>query len=472
VNERLSAVDATYLAAEEPRAPLHVGSIAVFEGAPLLDERGALRLDELRRRIDARLGLLPRLRQRIAVVPFDVARPVWVDDDDFDIANHVDVVTLPAPHDQRALLRLAEELLMEKLDRTRPLWHLRFVTGLADGNVALIQRAHHAMVDGVSGVDVSLVLLDAAPDSPATEADGWQPRRAPTAPELLVSGVIDRIRAPLSLSIRAVASLRRPDEVARGVADVVSALRAVGSDGVRAPHTSLNVPIGMTRRITVVRERLDAVRAAGVPAGATVNDVVLTAVAGGLRDLFLGRGEEMPTTRTVRALVPVSLRGSSESMALGNRVGALVVSLPVGLIDADDRLAAVVAATRALKASTEATTTDVLLHAADLLPQVVARLIQRGVHHQPIVNVVVTNVPGPPFPLYALGARMLDAIPVVPLGGNMSLEVAILSYDGALTLSVTSDRASCPDVDVFVDGVAAAFKALSVEHARPNTLPA
>jgi WS/DGAT/MGAT family acyltransferase len=463
--DRLGAVDATYLAIEDPRTPLHVASIGIFDRGNLCDEHGALRLDEVRARIDARLGMLPRLRQRVVEVPFGVGRPLWVDAVDFDIADHVDCVSLPSPHDEAALLRLAEELVMQPLDRGRPLWHLRFVTGLTGGRVALIERAHHAMVDGVSGVDVSLVLLDATPDAPDTPAADWQPRPVPSPTDRLLSAFVDRGLAPVEAALRTAARFGRPADVVRGIADAMSTVGTLRRDGLLAPRCSLNRPIGTTRLLSLVRQRLDAVHDAGAATGATVNDVVLTAVAGGLRELLLGRGEALPAGLRLKVLVPVSVRGNEESMMLGNRVGALLAPLPVGIGDPHARLAATASITKALKHSDEAATADQLLRLADLLPQSVAELVQRGVHHQPFVNMVVTNVPGPPFPLYAMGARMLEAFPVVPLGGNMPLEVAILSYDGALNLCVTSDRTTCPDAPAFVHGLEHSFEVLGARWA-------
>ncbi len=468
--QRLGLVDETYLAIEAPRTPLHGASIAIFEGGPLLDEDGTFRLREVRARIEARLGLLPRLRQRIATVPFGIGRPVWVDDEHFDIANHVDVVALVAPGDQEALLRLAEEVFMEPLDRSVPLWHFRFVTGLRDGRVALIERAHHAMVDGVSGVDVSLVLLDSAADTPPSEPEVWTPVAPPSAVSLVSDALRDLMMAPLAVAAQAADSLLRPGDVARHTAGIVSALRTAADGGILAPRTSLNVPIGSRRRLSLLRYRLADVKGVGTSAGATVNDVVLTAVAGGLRALFLARGETLGSTQSVRALVPVSLRDPAEAIALGNRVGALLTPIPVGIGDPVARLSRVSATTKSLKASTEAETTDVLLRASDLLPPCVVAFVQRTVHRQPLVNLVVTNIPGPPSPLYAVGARMLEAYPLAPLGGNMSLEIAILSYDGALTVGITSDRETCPDVDVFVEGMDQCFATLGACPERSSSV--
>ena len=458
--DRLAAIDESYLIAESPATPLHVASLAVFEPGHLCDADGTLRLDEIRRRIAGRLELLPRMRQRIAEVPFGVHRPVWVDDADFDIAHHVDTVSLGSPNDEAALLRLTEDLIMQPLFRAHPLWHLRFVTGLEGGRVALVERAHHAMIDGVSGIDVSLTLLDSTPDAPNPEPTAWTPRSTPTPGSLLGAGLVELVSAPLDATVRAAGAARHPAHIVTTAHDIAAALRAMRNEGIRAPHCSLNGPIGATRDLHLIRERLADVRAAGQPWGATVNDVVLAAVTAGLRDLFLARGEPMRADRTVTALIPVSVRDATESMALGNRVGGLLAALPVGIGDPVARLQTIAATTARLKASGEATAADQVFRAIDLLPPQVARTLAAGLDHQPLVNLVVTNIPGPSFPLYALGGRMLEAFPIVPLGANMTLEVAVLSYDGALNLCVTADHTSCPDAEVFAAGIERGFAKL------------
>jgi WS/DGAT/MGAT family acyltransferase len=459
-SERLGAIDESYLVAESPATPLHVASLGVFEPGQMCDSDGTLRLDRIRNRISAGLDLLPRMRQRVAEVPFGVHRPVWVDDVDFDIARHVDAVRLASPGDEAALLRLTEDLIMQPLDRAHPLWHLRFVTGLEGGRVALIERAHHAMIDGVSGVDVSLSLLDTDPDAPEPDPSPWTARPTPGTRALLRDGLAELVSTPFAAVTGVVGAARHPDQMAATTSRVTTALRAMRGEGIRAPACSINGPIGTTRELHVIRERLADVRAAGAPHGATVNDVVLAAVASGLRDLFLERGEVIKTDRTVTVLIPVSVRDASESMALGNRVGGLLAALPIGIGDPMVRLRMIAETTARLKASGEATTADQLLRAIDLLPPQISRPIARGLDRQPLVNMVVTNIPGPSFPLYALGGRMVEAFPVVPLGANMTLEVAVLSYDGALNLCVTSDREACPDAGVFVAGVEHGFAAL------------
>ena len=458
--DRLAAIDEAYLVAESPITPLHVASLGVFEPGEMCAADGSLRIDEIRRRISARLDLLPRMRQRIAAVPFGLHRPVWVDDVDFDIANHVDTVSLGRPNDEAALLRLTEDLIEEPLDRSRPLWHLRFVTGLEGGRVALIERAHHAMIDGVSGIDVSVTLLDTTPDAPIERPAPWTPRPTPSPRALLGQGVMDLLSAPFGAVAQVAGAVRHPDRFVAAGTRAAAAARAVGHEGLRAPWSSLNQPVGRTRQLFLIRERLADVHAAGEPFGATVNDVVLGAVATGLRELFLERGETIAADRTVTVLVPVSVRDATESMALGNRVGGLLASLPVGIGDPGARLRSIAATTSRLKASGEATAADELLRALDLVPPQITRPLARSIDRQPLVNMVVTNIPGPSFPLYALGGRLLEAFPVVPLGANMTLEVAVLSYDGALNLCVTADRRSCPDARVFAAGIEHGFAAL------------
>ena len=458
--DRLQAIDEAYLLMEQPNAPLHVASVGIFEGAGLCTPRGRLRLATIRHRMESRLGQLPRMRQRVMDVPFGIGRPVWVDDEDFDIAHHVDAIALGRRKDETALMRVVEDIFMERLDRSRPLWHLRFITGLEGGRIALVERAHHAMIDGVSGVDVSLTLLDVTADAGQVIGSPWVPQAPPSQHELLAGAVAEMMSQPSRLARSTLNAARQPGIVAAAAADARSALGALRRSGVVAPATSLRGELGPTRQLTLVRQRLDAVRRVATKHEATINDVALAAVAGGLRDLFLARGEALRTDRLVNVLVPVSVRMRDEANALGNRVGGLITPLPVGLGDPFERLRMIATTTRALKQSGEAATADRLLQMIDLLPPWIGRQIVRSVNSQPLVSMVVTNIPGPDFPLYALGSRMLEAFPVVPLGAGMTLEVALLSYDGQLNVSVTADREACPDSDIFTAGLEHAFAAL------------
>jgi WS/DGAT/MGAT family acyltransferase len=468
--ERLTALDAGFLHMERDGLPLHVASVATFEGAPLLDEDGRLPLEELRSQVVARLASLPRFRRRLAWTPFGIARPCWVDDPDFDVTHHVDAVDLGdaevgdtgegAGDGLAGLRRLAEQLVAERLPYDRPLWHLRFVTGLPGGRVGMIERVHHALVDGVSGVDVATVLLDLTPDALPVAPQPWTSPPAPGPLALLAGGVADRAATTLRLARAAAANVSRPLSAIRSIAATADAVAALAGDGLFAPRSLLNVPTGADRRLAWIGVRLDEVRRAGKDHDATVNDVVLCAVAHGLRALLLERGEVIDGGDILKVLVPVSVRGDAERGSLGNRVGALLLPLPIGLGDPTERLEAIAATTKRLKARREATAVDGLLTAAGFLPAALDGPIARLTGRQPFVNVVVTNVPGPPVPLYCRGARMLDAFPVVPLGGNLPLGVAILSYDGALNVSITADGAAFPDLDTVRLGIEEGFAAV------------
>jgi diacylglycerol O-acyltransferase / wax synthase len=460
--DRLTALDASFVWFEHPGAPAHIGSVATFEAAPLLRRSGRLRLDEIRRRIDARLDPLPRLRRRLATVPYDLDRPCWVDDPAFDIARHVTERRLPAPGDDATLRRVAGELMSEVLPRDRPLWDLVFLTGLDGGRVGLVERIHHAMVDGVSGVDLATLILDLEPDVPAPPPPpAWTAAPLPDDAELVSTGLRHRVADPLRMARAAVHAMRHPTGLARALRTVANGLGPALADGL-APRSSLNGPLLGARRLAWVRTDVGRALAAGHDAGATLNDVVLAAVTGGLRRLLLGRGETLPYDAVLKAMVPVSLRGTGDHDGIGNRVGAIYAPLPVGIGDPAHRLAAVAEAMRRHKSRPEADGMGVVLAAADALPPIAARWLTGTFSHQPFVNLVVTNVPGPPFPLYLAGARMLEAYPVVPLAANLTVGVAVLSYDGSLAITLTADDRACPDVDVFAEGIERSLAQLGV----------
>lgn len=460
MSTRLTALDTAFLAFESDRTPTHVGSIAFFEGEPFHDDNGRFRLAEVRERVEARLHLVPRLRQVPAETPLGVAHPLLVDDPDFDIAHHVKLVEVGAPADEDAVLELAAELHMEMLDRTRPLWEMWFVDGMADGRVALIQKTHHAIVDGVSGVEIATVLLDLERDPPDDAAPPWEPEPDHSTIDLIAEGVADRVRKPFDLLTDALAGLRHPIASAQHAAHDVEALRSFLRPPLAAPHTSLNVEVGHHRRLAVVRLDLAEAKQHAHAHGGTVNDLVLAAVTGGLRRFFESRNElpEDPTF-ALRALVPVSLHTSEGE--LGNVVAGLIVDLPVGLEEPVAQIRAISADLAQHKESGEAAVSARLLRGADLLPPPMARSISKAVNHQPFVNIVVTNVPGTTFPLYAMGAEMLDAVPIVPLGGNLAVSVGVLSYNGRIDLGIYADRDAVPDLDVLVSGIEAAFADLA-----------
>ncbi len=435
---------------ESPDTPMHVGSVSVFEGEPFFDTHGRFQIDEVRSRILERIHLVPRLRQRVIESPF--GRPVWVDDPSFDIANHVRVTELEGPGDDACLWKLTARLHMERLDRSRPLWEMWLVEGLARGRVGLVQKLHHAMVDGVSGVDVALLLLDLTPNSDRTHPEPWSPRPSPSTAAILADSMASTFFGPLRLPAAAIRAATHPGSAVAGLSGAAAAVRGF-ADGL-APRTSLNRQVGRGRTFVAVRVPLSDTKRAGKLLGGTVNDIALAAVTGGMRALVEARGDPVPPALAV--LVPVSLRGAADHDTLGNRVGSIIARLPIGIADSVARLAVIHAELAAHKSRAEGEATGALIATADYLPHRLADRVATLVRHQPFVNMVVTNVPGPQMPLYAMGARLLHTAPVVPLGPNLDISVGILSYDGELTFGLFADTSSCPDLDLVAAGIAAA----------------
>ena len=456
VADTLSALDASFLAAERPEVPLHIGGVARFEGAPLLDEAGRLRLDDIRAVVEAHLAAIPRFRQRLRPAPGGLGLPRWSDDETFDITEHVLARRVPQPGLDDDLHRLAMDLQARALPRDRPLWELTFVDGLADGSVALVDKAHHALVDGVSGSESFITMLDRDPTAPPPVPEPWAPRPAPATAHRL----LDELRR----------AARLPVDAARGTVDLVrdptalAALLGTAADTLRshrpAPRSSLNAPVGAARDHRVVRWSLADAKRIAHGTDTTVNDVALTAVAGGLRALLAGRGE-LAGLDHLTALVPVSTRGADEMLGLGNRVSAVLATLPVAADDPQTCLRRIRADMDAHKQGHEVELFAALLGTADWLPlPLLTVLSDLTVNRQPIVNLVITNVRGSPTPLYLRGARMLEFQPYVPLGANTTVGVAILSYDGQLDVGVTVDPDACPDASVLVDGIDATFHRL------------
>jgi len=459
--DRLTSLDGSFLRLERLETPMHVGALSVFEGDTFFDADGRFRLREVRELVASRLHLIPRFRKRLQSVPLDAGEPIWVDDERFDIGYHVRLTALPAPGTRSQLLALFERVQSQVLDRSRPLWELWFVEGLEGGHVALFQKTHHALVDGVSGVDVATVLLDFQPEPTVLDPPPWEPQPGPTPARLLIDTLRDYVGAPQAL----VDATRRAAEVPRRALDRVSelarSLSTLGEGGFVAPRTSLNHPVGgRSRRFGLVQVPLDDVKVVRKAFGGTVNDVVLAGVGGGLARLLDSR-EELHPELVLKIFCPVSVRDESQRMQLGNRVSAMFIPLPVGELDAVVRLRSVQRTTTDLKEREQAVGAAVLLDLTQYAAPTLVGLAARLVHHQPLVNLVVTNVPGPQVPLYCLGSRMLEAYPMVPLARNLNLGVAILSYCGTLHLGLLADRDQWPDLDVLEAGIDESFAELT-----------
>jgi diacylglycerol O-acyltransferase / wax synthase len=442
--QRLSVQDAGFLYLEHAGLPQHVAILAVAEGGPLHDPDGRLRLDALRQQLGGRLQLIPRLRQRVLSPPVGQGLPLWVDDPGFDLANHVRTVQVPVPGGEPELLGLCDQLCLRLLDRARPLWELWLVAGLANGRVGLVLKLHHSLADGLAALQLAGILLDGTADAPSPTAPPRQPGPAPSGWALGADNLWGR-GAGL---VAALARLRHPGRLAAQARVLAGAGRMVASGRRHQRRSVLRRPVGGRRRLAVVRAQLAVVKAVARGHGATVNDLVLAAVTGGLRALLVARGTPVDGL-TLYASVPVALRaGGADTAGLGNQVGLMVVPLPVGEPDPAQRLQHITRATTERKRRPE--------RLASLRPigsLTILRALNRYSRHQRIVDLFVTNVPGPKRPLYLLGARLLEVFPVVQVAGNVPLSLAVLSYDGQLNIGIQSDPDGLPDLDVFVDGL-------------------
>ncbi len=458
--DRLTSLDASFLHMERLEYPMHVGAVSILEGAPFFDPSGHFRIGEVRDLVLSRLPLLPRFRRRLMNVPYDQGRPVWIDDDRFDITYHVRHTALPKPGTWEQLVALTTRVQEQLLDRARPLWELWFVEGLEDGSVALVQKTHHALIDGVSGVDVATVLLDPSPDHVPAEVPIWTPAPAPSPSQLLLDSLRERATEPAELLRSMRSLLRGPRHALERAGELGRSLSTVITRDSIAPRTSINAQTGRHRLLSVVRAPLADVKTIRRSLGGTVNDVVLAGVAGGLHRLLSSRGDDVADLR-LRVLVPVSVRADHQRGELGNKVSAIFVTLPVGPEDPADRLAEISAQTADLKERRQALSADVLLSMSDYMAPTLVSLAARAVHRQPFVNLIVTNVPGPQVPLYLMGARLIEAFPIVPLTRNLTIVVGILSYDGTLHFGLWADRDAAADLEVLASGIEDAFSELT-----------
>ncbi len=467
--DRLSAQDALFLQVEAPSQPMHVGGLAVFEGERFYDREGAFRIDDLRTVIAGRLHLVPRFRRKLRTVPFDTANPVWVDDEEFDVANHVRVAQVAAPGGWPELRAVIEQHESVALDRDRPLWELWFLEGLEGGRVGLLQKTHHALIDGISGIDVATVLLDLEPDPDPIVGPEWTPEPGPTDAELLAGGVADRLGSPASWLSSIADSIRHPERTAEDLLETaVDAGRALLAAGRPPPPTPWNVPIGPTRRYEVARVPLDGVKEIKAAVGASVNDVVLALCTGALRAFLLHRGEAVPPDLTLRAFVPVSLRADGERYSYGNKVSGMLAELPVGVDDPAERLAVLARQMGELKHSGQAEVASQVLTVAEVAPPAVVGLTARLIARQRTVNLGITNVPGPQVPLYCLGARLLEVFPYVGVFEQTGLLLGVISYCGQLGFGCTADGAAMPDLDVLTQALEAEADALHTAVVRPT----
>ena len=450
MSERLSPEDVSFLYLESPTTAMHVGEVGIFRPP------GGLGAGELyaalRRLVSERIALVPRYRQKVRFVPGHIANPVWVDDEAFDIGYHVRRSALPRPGSLDQLRELVGRVQSRHLDRSRPLWEIYFVEGLEDGRCAILTKTHHAMVDGENVLDIGSLILDSTPQPRETASDGWSPDREPSSVALLVDAVADTLRRPTEVldTVRAgVADARALTQRAFGA--TAGVLAAARSSLRPAPPSPLNAVVGGQRRFGMAATDLDDYKRVRASHGGTVNDVVLATVAGALRIWLLTRGESVRPSTSVRAMVPVSVRDEDGTTGpIGSRVASYFVDLPVGEPSPLVRLHHVAYAMKTHKESGRAVGANTMVALSGFAPPTIhsaAARLASGLTSR-LFNVVVTNVPGPQYPLYAAGAQMLETYPVVPLGRGQAVSVGLTSYDGGVYFGLNADRDAMPDVDV------------------------
>jgi WS/DGAT/MGAT family acyltransferase len=452
--DRLSGLDTSFLNLETGPVHMHVASTTVFEGP-------APSYEDFREHISSRLHLVPRFRQKLRFVPLGQGRPVWIDDPQFNLDYHVRHTALPSPGSEEQLQILAARIFSQRLDRTKPVWEMWLVDGLKGNRFALVTKAHHCLVDGVSGVDITAVLfdLDREPAEVATP-EPWLPQPEPSRAQLLGEALLDRATNPAEIVRSASSLVTAPRRVASAAVQELGAAGSFLRTGLSAPSSPINCSIGPYRRFAWVRTDLDDLKRVKDVAGGTVNDVVIAAVAGGLGRYLRERGHSTAGLE-LRAMVPISVRTADEHGALGNRVSAMMAPLPVSREDPIDRLHAVTETMRHLKSSSQAIGASLLTDVTDFTPPTIAAQAARLQSRQRFFNTVVTNVPGPQFPLYLLGRELLDIFPMVPLAANQAICFGIMSYNGRVNFGLTADYDATPDLDSLAEDLRASMAELA-----------
>jgi len=466
--DRMSPLDAAFLNIEDEdrHVSMAISSIAVLEGPPPSHE-------EFMTAMRDRLPLVPRYRQKVRQVPFDLGRPVWVDDPHFDLTHHVRRTALPAPGDDAALSRLMARVMSQRLDRDHPLWEYWVIEGLADDRWALISKVHHCMVDGVSGTHLYYVLLDESPEGSRTPvADDWEPAAEPSTLELVGDALVDLALNPVEQARLVGTALQAPLSTMRRVTETMYGLTNLADALWPATPSSLTGPIGRSRRYAMARAPLADVLEIRKRAQVSLNDVVLAAISGGFRSLLCARGES-PHEHAIRSLVPVSVRAPGEEGIYDNRVSLLLAYLPVHLADPVERLDAVHGHLAELKAGKEAQAGAAMTALAGLEPfpavswgmRMAARVPQRN------IVTVTTNVPGPRRPLYLLGRRMVEVLPYVPIAAQLRIGISIFTYCDQVTFGITGDYDAAPDVEPMARAIEEGIAELASRYRPTKTRP-
>jgi WS/DGAT/MGAT family acyltransferase len=453
--DRLSGLDTAFLDLERGGAHMHVASTTIFEGP-------TPEYEEFVQHVDSRLHLVPRFRQKLRFIPLNLGRPVWEDDPHLNLNYHIRHTALPPPGDDRQLRTLAARVFSQRLDRSKPLWEMWLVDGLEGGRFAVVGKSHHCLVDGVSGVDITTVLFDTEPEpaAPPAPPDQWLPGPERSAAELVGETVVQRLTRPREITETVRSFLRAPRELASRAQGALGAVGEFAGAGIGAPSSPFNVEIGPYRRFAWVRADLDEFKRVKNELGGTVNDVVLAVVTGALGRYMRSHGHSTHELE-LRALVPISVRTSEQRGALGNRVSGMMARLPVWCEDPADRLELITRSMGDLKSSRQAVGASLLTELTDFAPPTIAGQAARLQARQRFFNLVITNIPGPQFPLYVLGREMEATIPMVPLAQRQAVCVAIMSYNGQMNFGLTGDYDAMPDLDALAEDLEASIGELA-----------
>jgi len=461
----LSAVDAQFLYWDSDRTPMNMGNLCIFEGASLFDADGVFRLDDVRTAIESRLHLVPRYRRKVLEVPGGFAHPVLVDDPDFDIAQHVKLVALPRPGTDEQLKQMYASIHEGMLNHGRPLWEITFIEGLEGGRVGMVQKIHHAPFDGTSTVDIMELLFDRTPEHRHVEPPPWRPEPAPEPLALMgarwgeqVANFWSRMAEQREAGGSAPEPLGEMSEAFKSLEEIK-----------QPPKTSLNRPVGPRRRYDWVPTSLAiAKEIRSLAPGSTVNDVMLTVVGGGLRELLTSRGEDVDEL-VLQVMVPVSLRGRpGMGDGAGNLVSGFLAPLPVCEADGVERLRRIQRSTKELKEGGQALGIHMMTQATEYAPaSLMAAAGRTAMQGSSFINLTITNVPGPRHELYLLGARMLELNPQVLIGNDITLNVAVESYADHLSIGLCADAQAHPDLPVLRDAIARELDTL-LERARAD----
>lgn len=451
--EPLSYLDASFLALESRTSHMHVAAVVLFDAAPLKSDEGGIDIARIRAHINSKLQYIPRYRQRLEWVPYD-RRPVWVDDDAFNFDYHVRHTSLPRPGTDRQLKELAGRIVSTKLDRSKPLWEIWVVEGIEGDRFALIAKIHHCMIDGVSGIDLTTILLNVIPDSTIEEAPEWKPRPAPTPSQLAVAEAAKLTRRTIDRLTNMGEALRDGRSVADRAMDKTAAALTSLKSGWLSPsdRTPLNPDLGPSRRFNWTEIPLEDLKQIKTGLGGSVNDAVLAIAAGAIRSFLIEYRDHEPAE--FRVMNPVSTRARSDRGKLGNQVAMWLIDLPVDEPDPVRRHQLIRERTRDLKENNHALGAATLVEISSGTPITLLSLANRvvGPRMRPF-NMTVTNIPGPQFPMYLLESQMIASYPMVPLWAQHGMGIALFSYNGRMQWGVQADYDTLPDSEQFIEAI-------------------